>query len=191
MLFRSSGNVSVTVDGAHSSGETTSFEIDFKGAKAATDVALLGVNASGLDGVNASMHHLIDGVSKVAEEQNLIIGSHSQSVGYTLSLEYGGKTYTSGNIAANATQAQVQSAINAGFGSISGAQVQVTQWTGQGEYNLSFGGSLSGKDVDLVQIKPNVEPSTASVTGTGNFVVGNTAQNKLRSEEHTSELQSH
>ena len=62
---------------------------------------------------------------------------------------------------------------------MTGVQTCALPISGQGEYNLSFGGSLSGKDVDLVQIKPNVEPSTASVTGTGNFVVGNTAQNKL------------
>jgi hypothetical protein len=72
----------------------------------------------------------------------------------------------------------VQSALSAAVKTLSGAQLKVTHWVANNEYSVSFGGTLAGQEIELLAITPRSAPvATAGASGTGQFVVGNTAQN--------------
>ena len=68
----------------------------------------------------------------------------------------------------------MQSAVDAAFGKIAGAKVTVTQ--ASGVLDLSFGGSLAGHSMERVSLAA-VNSTSTGTTGTGSFVVGNTAAN--------------
>ena len=170
------GNVQVSVDSAHSAGSATSFAITLRGQ--ATNVALASVNASALSGVQASTARVSAGTAATSQVQGISVGSHALSVGYSVSLSYAGQTYTSAAITAGMSQAQVQSALSAAVKTLTGAQLKVANWVANGEYSVSFGGTLAGQEIELLAITPRSEPvATPGASGTGQFVVGNTAQN--------------
>ena len=77
----------------------------------------------------------------------------------TLSFEHEGITYTTQAIALDASLAEVQAAINAGF-AIQGALIQVTAWTGRA-LSVRFAGTLVGQDVALMEVQ--TEAAVAAV----------------------------
>ena len=172
------GNIQVSVDSAHSAGQTTSFEITFKGAKSGLNLPTITAATANLSGVYASTAPVTDGVAFVAQVQGLSIGVHALAVGYSLTLDYAGQTYTTTTITSGMSQAQVQAAVTTAFGRISGAQVMVDAWSANNDYQLRFGGSLAGIDISPVTVTPTVEQVSATgASATGTFVVGNPAQN--------------
>jgi hypothetical protein len=109
----------------------------------------------------------------------VVLGTQAQANGYRLSLTHEGQTYTTALIAGNATQAQIQAAVDAGF-AVAGArwtvvlgQVGTPQ---EDTFTLSAGGSLAGSNLNLVSLQThNASGSGTPVTRT--FVVGNSASN--------------
>ncbi|MCX7258156.1 MAG: hypothetical protein NTZ64_15960, partial [Polaromonas sp.] len=174
------GNVLVTLDSAHSAGQTSSFAIAFQGKLAATNVAALSVTSTALSGVKTVISTVSAGLAALKQVQSVSVGSHALAVGYSLSLTYAGKTYTTATLTASMTQTQVQAAVTAAFGAIAGAQAKISTWTSNARYRITFAGTLAGVELDQLVITPAVASSVSTgVTGTGKFVVGNTAQNAL------------
>ena len=108
----------------------------------------------------------------------VVLGSQALDKGYRLSLTHAGQTYSTAVIAGNASQAQIQAAVNAAFGQISGASVTVTLGQAgtstQNTFKLAVGGSLAGQNLNLVALQADRAGATGSSISR-NFVVGNSA----------------
>jgi len=107
------------------------YTVEFTGALAATDVALLTANASGLIGTN--------------EEQIISLGTVT---GGTFTLTFDGQT--TGNIAYNADAATVEAALEA-LSNIGAGEATTTGSAG-GPWTVTFSGALAGTDVATITV---------------------------------------
>ncbi len=175
-----SGNVKVSFNPAQSNTGSLGLDIEFVGSLAGKNVDSLSLSTTALANASAAVRTVQAGVSGQKQEQWVVLGNQALDKGYRLSLTHESKTYTTAVIAGNASQAQIQSAVNTAFGQISGASVTVTLGQAgtstQNTFKLAVGGSLAGQNLNLVALQAD----RAGATGTSisrNFVVGNSAAN--------------
>jgi hypothetical protein len=174
------GNVQVSFNAEQSNAGTLGLDIEFTGALAQSNAAEITANLGSLSNATLSVRTVAQGVQGVQQQQWVVLGTQAQANGYRLSLTHEGQTYTTAVIAGNATQAQIQAAVDAGFGAIAGARFTVTlgqAGTDQEDtLKLAVGGSLAGSNLNLVTVQvPGAQASGTPVTRS--FVVGNSAAN--------------
>ena len=136
-----SGDVSVT------GSDGGPWTVEFTGALADTDVALLTADASSLVGTN--------------EQQIITLGTVT---GGTFTLTFDGQT--TGNIAYNASAATVESALEA-LSNIGAGEATTTGSAG-GPWTVTFSGALAGTDVDTITV------DGTNLTGTLNVSISET-----------------
>jgi hypothetical protein len=151
------GNVKVSFNPEQSNAGTLGLDIEFVGALAQSNVATLTSDAGSLSNAALAVRAVQQGVQGVQQQQWVVLGTQAQANGYRLSLTHEGQTYTTALIAGNATQAQIQAAVDAGF-AVAGArwtvvlgQVGTPQ---EDTFTLSAGGSLAGINLNLVSLQP-------------------------------------
>ncbi|MFO0125040.1 MAG: hypothetical protein ACK52R_02535, partial [Betaproteobacteria bacterium] len=169
------GNVRVSLNAQQSNSGLTGLDIAFTGTLANTDAQAITVNTASLVNATASTRTITAGVGAQQQVQRIVLGSDALAQGFRLTLTHQGQTYTTALIAGNASAAQVQSAVNAAFGQIAGAQF-TAQRVGSDEIRLSVGGSLAGQNLNLLALQAQGSSAQGS-TVQGQFVVGNTTQN--------------
>jgi hypothetical protein len=179
------GNMAVSYNAGQSTSDLLGLDIRFTGSLANSNAAQISVNATGLSNAAASMRTIAAGVSNTNQVQTVTLGTDAQTDGYTLSLTYLGQSYSTALIAGNASQAQIQSAVNAAFGQIAGAQFTVSK-TGA-NVAISASGSLSGQNLNLINLQAKGALASGSSITKG-FVVGNTTQNAANLKAAFAEL---
>ena len=143
------GNVTVSYDAQNSSSTSQNYQIQFRGDRADQNIADFIADSTNLSLAMAKPYNVTQGRAPQAELQRVTIDTEAAQGTLRLSLEHGGQTHTTAAISFDATQAEVQDAINTGFVEITAAAVEVTFWNGR-ELAVSFGGSLVGEDVSLL-----------------------------------------
>ncbi|MEI7785530.1 MAG: hypothetical protein WCK08_14170, partial [Betaproteobacteria bacterium] len=174
------GNVKVSFNPAQSNTGSLGLDIEFVGSLAGKNIDALSLSTTALTNASASVRTVQAGVSGQVQEQWVVLGNQALDKGYRLSLTHEGKTYTTAVIAGNASQAQIQAAVNAAFGQISGAAITVTLGqvgtASQDTFLLAMGGSLAGQNLNGVALQADRAGATGSSVSR-NFVVGNSAAN--------------
>jgi len=179
------GNIAVSYNAGQSTSDLIGLDIRFTGTLANSNASQISVNATGLSNAAASVRTVTSGVANTNQVQTVTLGTDAQTDGYTLSLTYLGQSYSTALIAGNASQAQIQSAVNAAFGQIAGAQFTVSK-TGA-NLAISASGSLSGQNLNLINLQAvGAVASGSSITKS--FVVGNTTQNAANLKAAFAEL---
>jgi hypothetical protein len=113
------------------------------------------------------------------------LGNDALANGYRLSLTHEGQTYSTALIAGNATEAQIQSAVNAGLGQIAGAVFTVSE--SKNTLTVTVGGSLLGQNVNLLALQAQGASASGS-TVTRTFAVGDSATNVSRFQSAYAQL---
>ena len=99
----------------------------------------------------------------VNEVQQVLVGSEGDGR-FALSLEHNGTTYTTGSLSIDAGALQVQSALAQSFvaGGLVGATLTVVS-TSDGAYEITFGGTLGGTDLDALAVTTQRGDAVAEV----------------------------
>jgi hypothetical protein len=100
------------------------------------------------------------------EKQSVTLNSGSASGTFRLSLNVGGRTVTTTDLAFDATAAAIQTALNTALGTIGNASVVRPGASGAHTFDVTFAGALSGKDVPLLNIYTDVVTPKAGGTFT-------------------------
>ena len=159
-------NVAVTFDTVKSGDTHNTFRVEFINDRANENIPDFSTNSSLLSLTRAIPTRENHGRTAVAEGQRIVIGTPGLSDTVRISLTHNGQTYQSDEFSRLAETSDVQTAINNGFASLSGANVTVVVWTGT-TLKLIFGGTLAGVDVAdvVVDLTVNsVDPQLTVVT---------------------------
>ncbi len=164
-------NVVVVFDAAKSGDTHNTFRVEFINDRANENIPDFSTNSSLLSLTRAIPTRENHGRSPVAEGQRIVIGTPGLSDTVRISLTHNGQTYQSDEFSRLAETSDVQTAINNGFASLSGANVTVGVWTGT-TLKLSFGGTLAGVDVAdvVVDLTVNSVDTQLTVVTAGNTV---------------------
>ena len=160
----SANDIAVVYDNTRSTASASHFTLSFSGALAGVDVANLSTNSSGLTLATATPYNLTQGHAAVAEVQSIAFTTNAQDGSFALTHQ----GQTTASLALTSSQAQVQAAVTAAWGS----NVTVTFWNGQ-TLLLQFGGNLAGLDVAAVTVVAQATPLGATLQATQ---VGHTEQ---------------
>ncbi|MBU3940297.1 LEPR-XLL domain-containing protein, partial [bacterium] len=144
------------------------YYITFQGTKAHSDLAQLTATP------NADMGAIVtatktEGSSSVGSSQHFSIDTQATGT-YTLSLNYNNQTYTTTALDFAADATTIQTALNAALSTIAGATAEVVVCTAgiDNAFDVSFGGTLEGVALSLLQITSNPNATLPS----GTFTIG-------------------
>ncbi|NDB19094.1 MAG: hypothetical protein EB027_07545, partial [Actinobacteria bacterium] len=170
--------VVVSFNASASGSASLALDIRFSGTQGERPVTTLQVQQGTgfqLSNASAAVRSLAAGKLEVTQVQAVDLFDDAIRNGYRLGLTYQGRSYETALIAGNAGSAEVQAALRAALAPISGLTVNVGARQAN-SYTVSFAGELAGTRFNTMSLQ--VDGTTApAVTGKGNFVVGNTAQN--------------
>ncbi|PIY56564.1 MAG: hypothetical protein COZ00_03575, partial [Zetaproteobacteria bacterium CG_4_10_14_0_8_um_filter_49_80] len=167
------GNVQVSYD-ANSTKVDQFYKVSFIGALAGQDVQQITVNGAALSFATATTSTQTQGVAGGGEVQKVVLNSASDTGTFTLSLLHLGTTYSTAAIAFDATQQQIQTAVDAAFAGLAGAAATVTFWN-QKDLQITFGGTLAGQALNLMTstITPVATSATLTAATVGSTVTSN------------------
>ncbi|MEN9554689.1 MAG: hypothetical protein RLZZ232_975, partial [Planctomycetota bacterium] len=148
-------NIAVVYD-ATSAAIAPRFLATFTGSLASRPVQRITASGDSLQYATVTPRVVTEGRSALGETQTVTLTKPTSTGTFTLSLSYGGATYTTAPLAFDATVAEVEAGLNSALSSLSGATAIVNDFNGT-ELSITFAGTLAGTDLaDL----------TGSVTGT-------------------------
>ncbi|MBI5053445.1 MAG: hypothetical protein HZB52_09290, partial [Chloroflexi bacterium] len=161
----------VTVNYENGGNNFKNYRVNFSGALANQNIADLIINWSHLVDATAKPYNIKQGQAGVAEAQRVELTTDAATGDFTLEWTHNGTTYTTAAIAFDATQTDVQHALDVALSGLAGALLSVTFWNGHA-LEVEFGGSLAGVNVDplVATVTPTATAATLSQTQTGSTV---------------------
>ena len=157
---------SVTV----TSSSTGVWKVVFGGSLAGKEIARMTV-ATTLAPLNASLRITERGMirldtttvtSPAIDEVQRVRVSAETGGSFTLSLDYDGSVRITGDIGFDAAASEVESALDAAFTAVAGAQFEVTRIT-SGVWDVRFGGTLGGADLGMLEGVASPDVAAASL----------------------------
>ncbi|MEI7702166.1 MAG: hypothetical protein WCK86_20390, partial [Planctomycetia bacterium] len=159
------GNISVKYDSTSSNADTAPRFVVTSGTISVADISATGSNLT--NGANLSVSTVSGSATSVNEVQTITLETGTASGTFTLTVSYNGNTYQTSALAFDATAATIQSALNSAISSVGSVTVSRSGTSGSAQLTITFGGNLSGKNIDPVI----VTTSTATPTAGGSFTV--------------------
>ncbi|MFN9823336.1 MAG: hypothetical protein ACK58J_04205, partial [Planctomyces sp.] len=181
------GNVSVQYDDTSTDAATAPRFLGTSGTISVENISTSGANLTHGSSITPTT---ISGPSTtVSEVQTVALDTGTASGTFTLGVKYNGSTLTTSALAFDATEATIQSALNTAINSIGSATVSRTGSSGAATLTVTFGGNLSGRNIQPVTVTTSTTVKTASgsftltyggqTTRAINLVNGNTVQASL------------
>ncbi|MFN9287224.1 MAG: hypothetical protein ACK6EB_04080, partial [Planctomyces sp.] len=181
------GNVSVQYDDTSTDAATAPRFLVTSGTISVENISTSGANLTHGSSITPTT---ISGPSTtVSEVQTVALDTGTASGTFTLGVKYNGSTLTTSALAFDATEATIQSALNTAINSIGSATVSRTGSSGAATLTVTFGGNLSGRNIQPVTVTTSTTVKTASgsftltyggqTTRAINLVNGNTVQASL------------
>ena len=140
------------------------FDVEFGGTLAGQNINLLNVAITPTTAA-ATINRSQDGSTTVtpatpsvvgigSETQRVTLDGNGQTGHFSLSFQHNNVRYTTTDLPFDASPSAAEAALNTALSSLSGASLTVTSPANTtGIWDVTFGGSLEGEDVDLLQLK--------------------------------------
>ncbi|MEI7702281.1 MAG: hypothetical protein WCK86_20965, partial [Planctomycetia bacterium] len=154
------GNVQVTYD-TTSTTAAPRYNVLFTGGFAGVDAAQIGSSGTGLSYASVQTRTVLSGTPAVNEQQTVTLNSGTASGTFRLSLTVDGRTYTTTDLAFDATGSSIQTALNTALGTAGTVSVVRPGSSGSSTFDVTFSGALAGKDLSLLKIYTDVVTPTA------------------------------
>jgi hypothetical protein len=159
------GNISVKYDDTSANAMTAPRFLVTSGTISVENITASGGNLTNGAGISATT---ISGSStSVNDVQTIALETGTASGTFTMTVWYNGSTYQTSALSFDATAATIQSALNTALGSIGSGTVARSGTSGSAALEVTFGGNLSGQNLDPLI----VTTSTATPTASGSFTM--------------------
>jgi hypothetical protein len=155
-----SNNVTVAYDST-SASTAPRFLVTFAGNLASKPVKALTASGTSLQNATVTPRVVTEGRTALGETQTVTLTKPTTAGTFTLKLTHNSVTYTTTELAFNATAAAVQTALTTALASLTGATATVNYFNST-ELSITFAGTLAG--VDLANLNGTV---TGTVTAAG------------------------
>ncbi|MFN9135179.1 MAG: hypothetical protein ACK5YE_05015, partial [Planctomyces sp.] len=159
------GNISVKYDTTSTNADTAPRFLLTSGTISVENITASGSNLT--NGASISTATISGSSTTVNEVQTIELETGTASGTFTIAVSYNGNSYQTSAVAFNATAATIESALNTAISSAGTATVSRSGSAGSATLTITFGGNLSGKNLDPV----TVTTSTVTPTAGGSFTV--------------------
>ncbi|MFM7834365.1 MAG: beta strand repeat-containing protein, partial [Planctomycetaceae bacterium] len=159
------GNVQVSYD-TTSTANAPRFHVTFTGSLAGSDTDQITASGTGLAYASVQTRTVTPGTPAINERQTVTLNSGSATGTFRLSLAISGRSYTTTDLAFNATASSIQSALNTVLGSAGTVTVARPGASGASTFDVTFSDALSGKDLPLLTIRTDIDTPVAGGTFT-------------------------
>ena len=159
------GNISVNYDTTSTNADTAPRFLVTSGTISVESISASGGNLT--NGASISVATTSGSNTTVNEVQTISLETGSVSGTFTITVSYNGNTWQTAAMAFDAAAATIQSALNAAINSVGTTTVARSGSAGTANLTITFGGGLSGKNLDPV----TVATSTVTPTAGGSFTV--------------------
>ncbi|MEI7702497.1 MAG: hypothetical protein WCK86_22075, partial [Planctomycetia bacterium] len=154
------GNVQVTYD-TTSTATAPRYNVVFTGSLAGVDAGSITASGTALSYASVQTRTVTPGTPAVNEQQTVTLNSGSASGTFRLSMTVNGRTYTTADLAFNATGSSIETALNTALGIAGTVAVTSPGASGSNTFDITFSGALAGKDLSLLKIYTDVVTPTA------------------------------
>ncbi|MFN5074233.1 MAG: hypothetical protein ACK5MO_01440, partial [Planctomyces sp.] len=159
------GNISVKYDTTSTNADTAPRFLLTSGTISVENITASGSTLT--NGASISTATIFGSSTTVNEVQTIELETGTASGTFTIAVSYNGNSYQTSAVAFNATAATIESALNTAISSAGTATVSRSGSAGSATLTITFGGNLSGKNLDPV----TVTTSTVTPTAGGSFTV--------------------
>ncbi|MFN9221304.1 MAG: beta strand repeat-containing protein, partial [Planctomyces sp.] len=168
------GNVQVAWD-TTSTANAPRYNVVFTGSLAGVDAAAITASGTALSYASVQTRTLTPGTPAVNEQQTVTLNSGSASGTFRLSLTVNSRTYTTADLAFNATGSSIQTALNTALGTAGTVAVTRPGTAGSSTFDITFSAALAGKDLSLLKVYTDVVTPTAGGSFTLSYAGQTTA----------------
>ncbi|MFN5972952.1 MAG: beta strand repeat-containing protein, partial [Planctomyces sp.] len=168
------GNVQVTWD-TTSTANAPRYNVVFTGSLAGVDAAPITASGTALSYASVQTRTLTPGTPAVNEQQTVTINSGSATGTFRLAITVNSRTYTTADLAFNATASSIQTALNTALGTAGTVAVTRPGTAGSSTFDITFSGALTGKDLSLLKVYTDVVTPTAGGSFTLSYAGQTTA----------------